>query len=459
MTPTAQSLDCRGLQCPQPILTTAKAARALKGQGGGIIEISADDAAFPLDIKSWCRSSGSQLVDVTSHADGVHRAVVRVPGAAATKPVPRTAEVPVQRHDVAPVPAAETLDCRGVQCPQPILRVAKRARTQGSGVFEVLADDPAFKLDLDSWGRSSGHRIEWVREGKEMAAKVHLVSGNAPTSPRPTTRLAPATPPPAASPADNSAPALELSLSNLDEEQRLARLHAIGSSLTQGEHVRIKCKGNSFTAPLLRWAAESGHEVLSFDGRVDTFMELRAGAPRQTAATVASTNALQVVQTENRCTLLVLHNDKEALLAALLVAVGAAAQGMEVVMFFTFWGLNLLRGDEPNTTQPKEEVSWMQRMMKWMMPKGPRRQKLGQMDMGGVGRGMLKSIMNNHNIMDIPELMDSAEEQGVQFIACTMSMQVMGITKRDLAPRGNIVYGGVAAFVESAGKSKLSLMF
>ena len=254
-------------------------------------------------------------------------------------------------------------------------------------------------------------------------------------------------------------PSLEISLSNLDDAQRIARLQAIGSSLTEGERVRIRCAGNSFTTPLLKWAAESGHEVLAFDGRVDTVMELRAGAPSALPATISSTQALQVVQTENRCTLLVLHNDKEALLAALLVAVGAAAQGMEVVMFFTFWGLNLLRGDEPNTTQPKEKVSWMQRMMKWMMPKGPRRQKLGQMDMGGVGRGMLTSIMNSYNIMDIPELMDSAEEQGVQFIACTMSMQVMGITKRDLAPRDNIVYGGVAAFVESAGKSNISLMF
>lgn len=460
MNPTAQSLDCRGQQCPQPILTTAKAARALKGQGGGVIEISADDAAFPLDIKSWCRSSGSELVGVTSGADGVHHAVVRIPGSAAAKPAPRPAAIPSPPSMSVPVPAsaAETLDCRGMQCPQPILRVAKQARTQGSGTFEVVADDPAFKLDLDSWGRSSGHRIEWVREGKEMEAKVYLSSpGGAAVAPAPAVSVAPA-PMPAPS-ANDDAPALEISLSNLDDTQRMARLHAIGSSLTQGERVRVRCKGNSFTAPLLRWAAESGHEVLSFDGRVDTFMELRAGAPTQALATVSSTEALQVVQTENRCTLLVLHNDKEALLAALLVAVGAAAQGMEVVMFFTFWGLNLLRGDEPNTTQPKEKVSWMQRMMKWMMPKGPRRQKLGQMDMGGVGRGMLKSIMDNHNIMDIPELMDSAEEQGVQFIACTMSMQVMGITKRDLAPRGNVVYGGVAAFVESAGKSNLSLMF
>lgn len=301
--------------------------------------------------------------------------------------------------------------------------------------------------------------MEWLEQGDVSRARVHL-SAPAAKAPPPQKILSVsnAQPQPAA-PLNDEAVSLEVSLTNLDDQQRIARLQAIGASLSPGERVRIRCNGTSFTTPLLRWAAESGHEVLSFDARTDTLMELRAGEPSSLPATMASSEALQVIQTENRCTLLVLHNDKEALLAALLVAVGAAAQGMEVVMFFTFWGLNLLRGDEPNTTQPKEAVSWMQRMMKWMMPKGPRRQKLGQMDMGGMGRGMLKSIMDSKNIMDIPELMDAAEEQDIQFIACTMSMQVMGITKRDLAPRKNMVYGGVAAFVESAGNSKLSLMF
>ncbi len=459
MNQDAQHLDCRGQQCPQPILTTAKAARALQRVGGGVLEIEADDGAFPLDLRSWCRSSGSELVDMTSNNQGVHTALVRVPPKGAASVSPRS--VPAGRQTVpsnsAPPAAAAVLDCRGIQCPGPILQVAKRARSQRTGTFEVLADDPAFRLDLDSWSRTSGSQIEWLEHGDVAKARVHLASRVSP--PRSRTPLTVA-PQPAPAVHKSAEPvALEISLTGLNDQQRIARLQTIGTSLCEGERVRIRCAGTSFTTPLLRWAAESGHEVLSFDARTDTLMELRAGEPSSLPATMASSEALQVIKTENRCTLLVLHNDKEALLAALLVAVGAAAQGMEVVMFFTFWGLNLLRGDQPNVAQPKEAVSWMQRMMKWMMPKGPRRQKLGQMDMGGMGRGMLKSIMDSKNIMDIPELMDTAEEQDIQFIACTMSMQVMGITKRDLAPRKNMVYGGVAAFVESAGNSKLSLMF
>jgi len=425
----------------------------MRGRGGGVIEIEADDDAFPLDIRSWCRSSGSELVGVTSDPSGRHLAVVRIPGegneTASVPPLPERAKV-------------ELVDCRGMQCPQPILTVARRAKGTGTPEFEVIADDPAFELDLESWARSSGAAIEWVEKDGPWRALVRL-AGNARSTAAPapvaTFPVPVPVPQPRVANTDEVAFDMDVSLSSLSDEQKLARLDAIGRSLSPGETVRIRCHGTHYTTPLLRWAATAGHDVVSFDARTDTTMVIRAGATTPLAVATASTNALEVVQTENRCTLLVLHNDKEALLAALLVANGAAAQGMEVVLFFTFWGLNLLRGDAPNTAEKEEKVSWMQRMMKWMMPKGPRRQKLGQMDMGGIGRGMLKSIMDSYKIMDIPELMEAAEEQGCRFIACTMSMQVMGITKRDLAPRSNLEFGGVAAFVESAGRSNLSLMF
>lgn len=113
-----------------------------------------------------------------------------------------------------------------------------------------------------------------------------------------------------------------------------------------------------------------------------------------------------------RCTLLVLHNDHEALLAALLVANGAAAQGMDTTVFFTFWGLNLLRGPGPNSAEPEPKIGLMQRLMKWMMPKGPKRQPLGKMHFGGLGKGMLSAIMRSQEIMSLPELLDSAQQLG-----------------------------------------------
>ena len=177
------------------------------------------------------------------------------------------------------------------------------------------------------------------------------------------------------------------------------------------------------------------------------------------AKPAATGSALATTRTKRRATLLVLHNDKEALLAALLVANGAAAQGMEVMLFFTFWGLNLLRGDDPNGIYPKENVSWAQRLFKWLMPRGPKKQGLGKLNFGGLGGSMMNSLMKKKNIMDLPELLEAAQDQGVRFVACTMSMNVMGITKRDLHPYKSLDFGGVAAFVESAGEAELSLVF
>ncbi|PRP91319.1 hypothetical protein ENSA5_56330 [Enhygromyxa salina] len=154
-----------------------------------------------------------------------------------------------------------------------------------------------------------------------------------------------------------------------------------------------------------------------------------------------------------------LHNDHEALLAALLVANGAATRGMQTSLFFTFWGLNLLRGDHPNPTLPREKLKLSQRLVKRMMPKGPTHQKLGKLHFGGLGKQMLASIMRSQNILGLPELMRSAQDLGVGFIVCTMTMSVMGITKRDLYPYPNLEFGGVATFVERARESSINLVF
>ena len=146
-------------------------------------------------------------------------------------------------------------------------------------------------------------------------------------------------------------------------------------------------------------------------------------------------------------------------MAALMVANGAAAQGMDVVMFFTFWGVNLLRGDKPNPNEQKEKVSLAQRLFKFLMPKGPKKQALGQLNFGGFGSMMLGKIMKQNNVMDLDELIQAAIDLDVKFIVCTMSMSVMGITKRDLVVLPNMEHAGVATFVQEAAQSEMSMMF
>jgi TusA-related sulfurtransferase/peroxiredoxin family protein len=444
-----KELNCVGERCPAPILKVAKAARTLGAEGGGVLDVSADDPAFVMDLKSWCTSSKAELLELVDEG-GVHRARVRV-GAKSDKPA---AVLPVSSPAAE---AVEELDYRGLQCPAPILQLSKKARQMPGGQrLDVLSDDPAFELDVKSWCRSaSAELIEVTSEGKVHRAKIRLAGQK------------PAAVPVAANDALAAAsratvPNLavvaqgnvhDVDLRGVDPTKWRERLNEAHRRAAAGDRLVVMSESPAMSQSVMAWCSETNNAFLKFDASGPVTAEVQITSP------VPEVTALAVPAADNRCTMLVLHNDHEALLAALLVAVGAASQGKDVTIFFTFWGLNLLRGDSPNTAEKEEKTSFMQKMMKWMMPKGPKKQKLGQMNFGGAGKAMLGHIMRSQNLMELPALLETAEEQGVRFIACTMSMEVMGITKRDLAPRKNLEFGGVAAFVEAAHGSGMSLVF
>lgn len=149
-----------------------------------------------------------------------------------------------------------------------------------------------------------------------------------------------------------------------------------------------------------------------------------------------------------RCTLLVLRNDHQALLSALLIAKGAAAQGMETSVFFSFRALDLLRAPRPDPSEAKPQLGLLRRLVNWLTPGGPR-----------PGLGMLAALVRRQPLMALPELMNSAQRLGVRFTACTTSMAVMGIAPRDLHPYPNLDYEGIGSFVEEARHSAISLVF
>jgi TusA-related sulfurtransferase/peroxiredoxin family protein len=458
-----RQLNCVGERCPAPILKVAKAARSLGASGGGMLEVSADDPAFPLDLKSWAISSKAEIVQMVDE-HGVHRAQVRI--APRTKAgtvvslVPNAPSAPPQ----APAPApAEVLDCRGEQCPSPILKLSKLARSLSPGArIEVLADDAAFPMDVRSWCRSAGAELVNMTTEQGVHRAEIQTAGGAPAVAQPPPAPAPAqaqvqpqaqvaVPVPVTAAPSMVVPATRVDVRGLPAEQWRAKLDQAHGFARFGDRLQVVGDVPALSQVVMQWCSDTSNSFLKFDASGPVTAEVEIVTPQ--------TQALAPVAADNRCTMLVLHNDHEALLAALLVAVGAASQGKDVTIFFTFWGLNLLRGDGPNQAEPKQKVSLMQKMMKWMMPKGPKHQKLGQMHFGGAGKMMLGHIMRSQKLMELPALLKTAEEQGVRFIACTMSMEVMGITKRDLAPRSNLQYGGVAAFVEAAHGSGMSLVF
>ena len=128
-----------------------------------------------------------------------------------------------------------------------------------------------------------------------------------------------------------------------------------------------------------------------------------------------------VPRTLNGKTMVVFDGDMDKALAAFIIANGAVAMGSPVTMFFTFWGLNILRKPEKR----KVEKSLIEKMFGAMMPRGAGKLKLSKMNMGGMGTKMMKKVMADKHVDSLEMLMNQAMKNGVKLVACTMSMDVM----------------------------------
>lgn len=138
--------------------------------------------------------------------------------------------------------------------------------------------------------------------------------------------------------------------------------------------------------------------------------------------------------------------------AAFIMANGAASLGRKVTMFFTFWGLNILRRSE----KVKVDKSFIEKMFGWMMPRGSQKLGLSRMNMLGAGGKMIRGIMKAKGISSLEELIEDARGHGVRLVACQMSMDVMGIKKEELID--GVELGGVATFIGSGETSDISLL-
>jgi peroxiredoxin family protein len=150
-------------------------------------------------------------------------------------------------------------------------------------------------------------------------------------------------------------------------------------------------------------------------------------------------------------TIIMFSGDLDKAMASLIIANGAAAMGDEVTMFFTFWGLNVLR----KAKKIKVKKEFMESMFGFMMPRGADKLALSKMNFGGAGTAMMKSIMKKKNVSSLPALLESAQAMGVKMIACTMSMDVMGIKAEELIE--GVELAGVATYLGEAENSNVNL--
>jgi peroxiredoxin family protein len=164
----------------------------------------------------------------------------------------------------------------------------------------------------------------------------------------------------------------------------------------------------------------------------------------------AQVDALRAQSPDNRLSMVVFSGDLDRVLAAFVIASGAAASGMEVSMFFTFWGLTALRQKRESRGK-----TLFQKLMGWMTPVGIRGLGVSKMNFGGIGAKMLRTMMRQQGVPQPEEMAQMARELGVRIVACQMSMDVMGIHKEELID--GVEVGGVATFLGEATRSKATL--
>lgn len=265
-------------------------------------------------------------------------------------------EVPNDQNiDLDKIVAKQTIDCSGLQCPGPIMRVFQTIKEMNDGeILQVSATDMGFARDIEAWCKRMGNTLlKSERVGKESVVYIQKGLGGSHVAET-----------------DTAAP------------------------IIQGSHAAALPQGK---------------------------------------------------------TLIVFSGDLDKVLASFIIANGAAAMGRPVTMFFTFWGLNALRKREKqNVKKP-----FIDAMFGAMMPRGTSKLTLSNMNMGGMGTAMMKKVMQDKNVDSLESLMKQAMFNGVKLVACTMSMDVMGITKEELID--GIEYAGVAAYLGDAEESNVNL--
>jgi peroxiredoxin family protein len=155
---------------------------------------------------------------------------------------------------------------------------------------------------------------------------------------------------------------------------------------------------------------------------------------------------------DDKAALVVFSGDLDRAVAAFVIATGAAASGLETTMFFTFWGLSVIKKKDGVATAKRD---LMQKMFSMMTPGSSESLGVSKMNYFGVGATMLRTMMKKQEVSSLEELMEMARDLGVRMIGCTMSMDVMGVDKDQLFD--GIELGGVAAFMGEASRARVSL--
>lgn len=227
----------------------------------------------------------------------------------------------------------------------------------------------------------------------------------------------------------------------------IMKVHETLESMEDGETVKVAATDMGFPRDIESWCQRTGNTLVKKerDGKQNVVFIKKGKEGQELCAAAAD-----VISGQGK-TMVVFSGDMDKALASFIIANGAAAMGRPVTMFFTFWGLNILR--KPVKQHVKKSA--VEKMFGAMMPRGSRKLKLSKMNMGGMGTKMMKRVMREKNVETLENLMKQAMENGVKLVACTMSMDVMGIRKEEIID--GVEFAGVASYLGDAENSDVNL--
>ena len=214
-------------------------------------------------------------------------------------------------------------------------------------------------------------------------------------------------------------------------------------SIAEGETIEITATDAGFARDADSWCSTTGNTLVSRSESCGKYtVVIKKGG---------NECSIKGRQCEAGKTLIMFSDDLDKALATFVLANGAAATGKKTTIFFTFWGLNVIKKE----VKPKVEKDIFGKMFGMMLPSNSLKLKLSKMNMFGIGRRMMRGIMRKKGVESLESLRQQAIDSGVEFIACQMSMDVMGVKREELLD--NVTIGGVATYMERADKSNVNL--
>lgn len=249
---------------------------------------------------------------------------------------------------------------------------------------------------------------------------------------------------------------LQVNCNGLQCPGPIMKVYNTMNEIAQGEIIEVAATDLGFARDIESWCKRTKNTLLKTERRgKENIVYIQKGLGNQVGKLEAdkgfSTSSRESLELPQGKTIIVFSGDLDKVLASFIIANGAASMGRPVTMFFTFWGLNALRKAE-NTKVKKPLIDTM---FGKMMPRGAGKLTLSNMHMAGMGTAMMKKVMKDKNVNSLPELMEQALKSGIKLVACTMSMDVMGITKEELID--GVELAGVAAYLGDAEESNVNL--